>query len=312
MDVKIAKCKKSHAIEPYKYYAYEGEHIYVYADQDMFLHRTRPPTWAIFQSSGFTDCLREVGQCDFDECFHRMVNSGQTDSNFDEHLRAIKDRAKKPPVVIGGCGRSGTTLLLSILGAHSGIHAFPDELFAFYPKPYRIRNILNGMDREGFNKDRWCEKTPKNVMAFREIHEMFDGDVKIIHMLRDGRDVVTSFHPNHPYKQYWVDTERWVSDVSKGLECSDIAYLLRYEDLVENPLKTLKLLCDFIEEPFENSLLDHTLQTTVKNNPAWEDGVKAIHTKRVGKWKSPEHAKRVESFMANEKANALMRQLGYI
>jgi hypothetical protein len=313
--IKLATCKTNHAIEPYKYYAYVGEHIYVYDDQDMFLHRRTDkidPIVSIFQSPGFTDNIRVSGECDFDECFHRMVNSGQTDSHFDEHFEALKRMSKKPPIIIGGCGRSGTTLLLSILGAHSSIHAFPDELFAFYPKPYRIRNILNALDEQGYNSDRWCEKTPKNVMAFKEINEMFEENVRIIHMIRDGRDVVTSFHPNHPYKKYWVDTDRWVSDVSKGLECSDIAYTLKYEHLVEDPAKTLRSVCDFIEEPFEESLLNHTLGTTVKDNPAWEDGVKAIHTKRVGKWQKPEHAERVESFMADEKAHELMSRLRYI
>ena len=46
--------------------------------------------------------------------------------------RKIHDKNfKKPPIYIGGCGRSGTTLLLSILSSHPEIFACPGELEMF-------------------------------------------------------------------------------------------------------------------------------------------------------------------------------------
>ena len=44
----------------------------------------------------------------------------------------------RPPVIVGGCERSGTTLLLSILSSHPAIQAIPVETWAFcFRTPYR-------------------------------------------------------------------------------------------------------------------------------------------------------------------------------
>ena len=40
------------------------------------------------------------------------------------------------PLIIGGCGRSGTTLLLSVLSAHPKVLAIPHETEAFCPGAY--------------------------------------------------------------------------------------------------------------------------------------------------------------------------------
>jgi hypothetical protein len=37
------------------------------------------------------------------------------------------------PIIIGGCARSGTTLLLSVLSCHPNIYAIPDETYTFCP-----------------------------------------------------------------------------------------------------------------------------------------------------------------------------------
>ncbi|NIR47629.1 sulfotransferase, partial [candidate division KSB1 bacterium] len=106
------------------------------------------------------------------------------------------------PIILGGCARTGTSLLLSILAAHPRIFAFPTETGVFSNWQY------NGNSNEGSPKyvpermDRlyryilshvipksathWCEKTPSNVRHIDKILAYFDHKVKFIHLIRDG------------------------------------------------------------------------------------------------------------------------------
>ena len=51
----------------------------------------------------------------------------------------------------------------------------------------------------------------KSDIRYEEIIKLFDGKVKIINMIRDGRDVITSMHPNGKGR-YWVTKDRWIED----------------------------------------------------------------------------------------------------
>ena len=190
------------------------------------------------------------------------------------------------------------------------VHAFDEELYCFYPNPPRIRKLINAIDDSGEKDKRWCEKTPKNVKIFGNLLHTFEKHVKLIHVIRDGRDVITSVHPAHTGR-YWVSTERWIEDVEAGLEHGENVYRVKYEDIVLNTEKTLRSLCKFIEEPFEEEMMNYALKTSVANNIAWENAAQPIHSTNIGKWKSPEHAKVIEEFMNNEKAVSLLKKLGY-
>ena len=161
-----------------------------------------------------------------------------------------------------------------------------------------------------YKDQRWCEKTPKYVMAFSDIYNLLDGKVKLIHIVRDGRDVVTSVHPNHPGK-FWVDAERWINDTKAGLQHEEATYLLKYEDLVTHPEETLRKLCSYIGEPFDDELLNYSSKTTVQSNVAWEKNAQNIHAKCVGRWKNPEYSERVQLLMDNDEAMELMKRLNY-
>lgn len=159
---------------------------------------------------------------------------------------------------------------------------------------------------------RWCEKTPKNVRAFGPILAAFENDVKIVHIVRDGRDVVTSHHPNHA-QPYWVSPERWVTDVSAGLEFANKVYLLKYEDLVFEPEKILIGLCAFLEQEFDSHMLEPEKYSLVQSNIAWEkEQARSINANAVGKWKRPENQQRVQEFIDFPGSADLMRDLGYL
>lgn len=124
----------------------------------------------------------------------------------------------KPPIFVGGAGRSGTTLLRVILDSHPAIACGPElkvgqiiakAWFSFRTSYAQVLSsysfskhdtnqlfaevILKLLDkyRVQAGKARSAEKSPNNVKIFGHLHEMFPAS-PMVHMVRDGRDVVAS------------------------------------------------------------------------------------------------------------------------
>lgn len=260
-----------------------------------------------------------------------MLNSGKKLFNIFLEYFAVKKMEKKfskPPIIIGGCGRSGTTLMLSILGAHPQIYTFPKETAAFIDWQAQIKyfdkkaTLVPRIDRlyrvimkEKLDSDltRWCEKSPRNVRYFDNILNYFDNDIKLINMIRDGRDVILSHHPEDP-NDYWVEPERWINDVSEGLKYNDNQHVLnvKYENLVKDYKNEIKRICNFIEEDFVEELKSYFKHTSVKNSNAWFGTAEEIHSNSVGKWKEKTNKERVDKALENEKFRTLLEKLNYI
>lgn len=201
------------------------------------------------------------------------------------------------PIVLGGCGRSGTTVLRMILDSHPAIccgpesNVFrrstldPDELaLKFDLDPGQVRAIHESagsrpafieafaalcMERAG--KRRWAEKTPRNIRRLDVIFRYFPR-TRFIHMLRDGRDVACSLrtHPRHKvvngdlvpldtWKPIAGCARRWREDIERSRPYwSDPRFLtLRYEELVREPRPVLERLMAFVGEGWDDRLLEH-------------------------------------------------------
>lgn len=338
--LKVLKAIAQHAktIDPFQYYSTPGESIYcvylitqsglakkyVHLDADgklicdlTIVENDSTENESLLEDFSFDSLNNYPPQLvDFEDLLREMhlVTVMQPHKLFkpNEMLR-LTQIFPKDPIVIGGCGRSGTTLLLSILGSHSQIFAFDDERYPFYPYPFRLAPLLRELEVQEPQKwSRWCEKTPKNVRAFGSILNAFNGKAKLIHIVRDGRDVVTSHHPNHA-EEYWVSPERWVADVSAGLEYRDNSFLVKYEDLVSQPEESIKAVCDYLGESFESEMLKPERHSKIKTSPAWESKqLLAVSEKAIGRWKTTGHAKRIEEFFAYPGAKYFMEELGYL
>jgi len=190
-------------------------------------------------------------------CFKNILMNGHV----------FRKQLKQPPIIIGGCGRSGTTLLLSVLSSHPEIYTFKKETHAFCQNVYcesininliiRTFRLYCYLDKKiPKSCNRWCEKTPKNVLFFGDILNYFYNNVKVIHIVRDGRDVILSKHPKRP-AVYWVSPERWIEDVSAGLKFKNHpnVYTVKYEDLVLEYETTIKDICTFLGIEFHPHLL---------------------------------------------------------
>lgn len=170
-------------------------------------------------------------------------------------------RIDSPPVFIVGCGHSGTSILLRMLGAHSRIHAIPYESgLARQPNPQLLRLSFN-MQTVAARKRRWVEKTPSHIHHIRRLLEI-ERQSKIILIIRDGRDVVCSIQDREGSIESGIS--RWLQDNRAGEEFWNHpnVHLLRYEELVQSPEVTLKLALTFLAENYEPEMLDYHHQST--------------------------------------------------
>lgn len=206
----------------------------------------------------------------------------------------VSDQA---PVVIGGCGRPGTTLTRVLLDSHPSICCGPESAL-FLPKAPKLDVLASKFDmttdvvddlvrraagRQEFidmflsryaelsGKPRWAEKTPRNVLRLDELFRHWPKAV-FVHVVRNSCDVVASLrtHPRHKV----VDGElvpvhtrrpldecidRWLSDTGAALPWrQDPRYHeVRYEDLVQSTEPTMRRLLSFVGEPWDASVLAH-------------------------------------------------------
>jgi hypothetical protein len=240
---------------------------------------------------------------------------------------------RQNPVLIGGCGRSGTSLLLSLLSAHPRIYAVPDETQAFCQGGYHPRLgpdqsvKIDRLYRHFVEADpplesyaRWCEKTPKNIQFVQRLTDYFGDDFRFLHIVRDGRDVVTSFLPGEPDKP-WVSPERWVRDVQAGRAAEARAHVaaVRYEDLTRRLLPTMRRICDFLDEPFDERYFSNYPDSAqfgtgdiARQNTGMDFENEPVHTCSVGRWTQDDHASVVAHLMETEGAEELLQHYGYL
>jgi hypothetical protein len=133
------------------------------------------------------------------------------------------------PIIIGGCARSGTTLMRVILDSHPHIYCGPEsylfvsnriktkkareklsnrfdvsikDINTFVASSQSLSEFVETFFRhvaETHGKKRWGEKTPTNVKRIDFIFRQFP-KAKFIHMIRDGRDNVCSLR-HHPSRK---------------------------------------------------------------------------------------------------------------
>lgn len=228
-------------------------------------------------------------------------------------------RFTEPPIVIGGCARSGTTLLLSILSCHPRIYAIPEETQLLCHGTFEkdpicraplVRELYWLLERRRpqVTARRWCEKTPRNALCFTQIQAALP-DAKLVHLVRDGRDVCTSRHPGNP-ADYWVPASRWMRETGAALRCATV-YHVRYEDLVEHYEQTILDLLNWIGEDWDDHLDDYPAHAMIGNSSAWAHDAIPLHAEQIGRWRRPEHAEALEDFYREPGTRERLIAFGY-
>jgi hypothetical protein len=237
---------------------------------------------------------------------------------------AMRKTRQLRPIVIGGCARSGTTLLLSLLSSHRQIAAVPYESQLLCPGAYWPPD--GGISKPDIEKlyrelsefrsyrtcQAWCEKSPRNVSNFEAILASLGSRARLIHIVRDGRDVVLSRHPKNP-AEYWVSPQRWLSDVRAGLAFRDHPQVLtiRYEDLVSDLPRWSRCLCEFLSLGFDDRIEQYPRFASVVSSDAWFRKAHAVSAASIGQWNLPANAARVREFLDTPGATTLLKELDY-
>jgi hypothetical protein len=155
-------------------------------------------------------------------------------------------------------------------------------------------------------KKRWAEKTPDNIF-YADFVDKFFPNCQFINVIRDGRDVVSS------YKKRWgrltvLDAmKHWNKSVDLTYKYREKfpqkRYLeVRYEELVSKPETETKRIMKFLDEKWTPKLLEHHKQKhdfwfqirkkeyidvmSYEKHPPRHSPSKPIFESSVGKWKT--------------------------
>jgi hypothetical protein len=174
-------------------------------------------------------------------------------------MEPVKAEMKlKAPVFIVGCGHSGTSILLSILAAHSGIYAVPFESNVGFKSTSEANRLITDFSDQAVlnSKQCWVEKTPTHIRCIESLRNKCPG-ARFILIIRDGRDVACSIFRRTGDIHKGIS--RWINDNRRGQKYwndSDL-YVIKYEDLITSVEMTLRRVTDFLSLNFEKSMIEY-------------------------------------------------------
>lgn len=251
------------------------------------------------------------------------------------------------PIFIGGLMKSGTSLLRKLLSNHPNIfggletHWFVPEILEswkdsnlkrqiwlrkFYDvseEEYeRIKSESNSgidffnrfmwfcTDRSG--KKRWVEKTPDNILHI-ELIKGYWPDAKIIHVVRDYRDIYASWKINRSETlKEFIDHVHLIMNSIKGLtnKRTDTYFEVDYNRLVTTIHGTMRGVLDYLGEPWIDSIADYhgddwehhkVFEVTGKKSATTKSLSKPIFTSSIGQW---------QKILSTEELKIIKQELG--
>lgn len=226
-------------------------------------------------------------------------------------------------VFVVGVGRSGTSLLQSMIAAHPSVAALPETSFLrrFVFGKIRDKSAVDGdkhLQRlpellEEVNKNTYdntgylkayksmlssqekafvLDKDPRLVEFIPLLLRFFGADCRIIHIYRDPRDVLAS-----KKKAAWSSGRSLFSYAVASTVQLEMGALhehdprvlsLSYEELISGPKAHLERISDFIGLPFDEAMLDHTSaarKLVNESEKAWKtETFKPVNSTNHGKW----------------------------
>lgn len=190
-----------------------------------------------------------------------------------------------------------------------GIRIDQDEIFV----SARDRNLISiffaiyDQYLGSTEKKRWGCKSTFMIYHVALIRRYYPG-AKFLYMVRDGRDVAVSAKKSvfNRYSVYYV-AGLWKKEQQIGiywlnkLPKTDI-FLVKYEDLLVNPEVTVKSVCVFLNEPYQDKMLNffdtQEAQKSGRMSAAWKNTSRPILKDNFGKFKTELKKSEVDLFEA--------------
>ena len=138
---------------------------------------------------------------------------------------------------------------------------------------------------KGIAGPRWGIKAPVLIASLPQIRTVFP-DAKIVHLVRDGRDVLVSYRNVRRYEKirfgpsggfttalYWVDGVRRIHQL-----IDTNIFQIRYEDLISEPKKELQHLCTFLGIQFATSMYESYYNSPYNKDIVLPEHKQGIHS----------------------------------
>lgn len=228
------------------------------------------------------------------------------------------------PIIVGGCYRSGTSLVRRLLDSHPRIHCGPEvKLFRDFYGDYldaedpvaHLRFIatarslapeedllavlgaalveLHERAARAAGKPRWADKAPENVVFLPQWERLLGDEWVFLHVVRNPLDTLASIEEvGFPKSIPATLAERidfYLGYAQAGLafaEANPDRYVrVLYEDLVADPEPAVQGLMAGLGEPFDPAQL-------AINDPPHQPGLEdpkaadasGVHRESVGRW----------------------------
>ena len=232
----------------------------------------------------------------------------------------MRDR-QQLPIVVGGCHRSGTSLVRRILDAHPRIHCGPELTFFrdFYgafrddplahvrfartardylPEDDALRVLgrafleLHERAAQRAGKERWADKTPENVLHLEGWERLLGDGFVFVHVVRNPLDTLASMAGRFPLTLppdlearidlYLACTEAGVAFADRHPERS---LRVVYDQLCADPAGTIEdLMGGLGEEAYPSQLAFNELP----HDEGLEDpdiaATDGVHSQSIGRW----------------------------
>jgi len=172
-----------------------------------------------------------------------------------------------------------------------------DQIFGICTKRTLIEifKVVYELMAEANGASYWCCKSMANVNFAEQIEE---GGLQpyYIHLVRDGRDVASSFKKvavgdKHIYSlsTNW-DKQQKQSEACKQVVGVERVITVRYEDLIRSPEETMKRVCNFIGVTFTTQVFDFYNSEESKHTAAsgfmWSNVTSPIIKNNTQKYKT--------------------------
>jgi hypothetical protein len=195
--------------------------------------------------------------------------------------------------------------LLNLAPENRSLAKIIDEIYCYYSEQNASDFVI------------WGDKTPLNTLNLGWIDKIFYNS-RYIHVIRDGRDVVSSYLKMGRYDKIEDACWRWNKSINLakkfGCSKSEEEYIeIRYEDFVSDPAIEVEKICNLLGINFNKQMINHREKVSELGDTSelshHSNLSKPINTDSIGKWRKNLSKKQKQKAINLMKDN--LNKLGY-